>query len=95
MIKVLYSKYPRSEFHYWILKLNEKTGIEVYDGNFERFCAIGDEHGLFIVINKAVKDWFPTNDKAFSSEFEMEMVQNQKSFRIEFVKEELMVRGLY
>jgi len=51
--------------------LQKNLNIPKYDGGFERFCAIGDEYGLFICINKNVKKWFPTGDKAHDSGFEV------------------------
>jgi len=48
-------------------QLHRLTGVEIFDGNFDKFCAIGDEEGLFIVIDKNRKKWFPTGDKAYSS----------------------------
>ncbi|CAZ96789.1 VOC family protein [Zobellia galactanivorans] len=65
-------------------RLARLTGIEIFDGGFERFCAIGDEHGLFICIDKALKDWYPTNDKAFSSAFEIELVEKGKAYRLAY-----------
>ena len=71
--------------------LNDSAGMEVYDGAFDRFCAVGDEHGLFICINKKIKDWFPTDDKAFSSEFEIRLVNQENEYQFEYVEEELRV----
>lgn len=71
--------------------LEQSIGLQKYDGNFENFCAIGDEEGLLITINKNKKDWFPTNDKAFASEFIMIIDHQQKKFKLEFEKDELMV----
>ena len=70
-------------------QLKSLTGIEIFDGGFERFCAIGDENGLFICINKKVKDWFPTNDKAFSSEFEIRLIEKGIEYQIDYKNEEL------
>lgn len=50
--------------------LNSQLDLEIYDGNNTSFCAVGEETGLFIIINKALKKWFPTNDVAYSSDFE-------------------------
>lgn len=69
--------------------LNEITNIEKFDGGFERFCAIGDEKGLFICINKQIKDWFPTGDKAHSAEFEIKIMQNGREYELEFINEEI------
>lgn len=69
--------------------LQQNCGLEVFDGSFERFCAIGDPQGLFITINKNRKDWFPTGDKAFSSDFKIEFTHKDKSCRLQFVDNEL------
>ena len=73
-------------------QLNALTGISIYDGSFDRFCAIGDERGLFICINPKVKDWFPTNDNAFASAFEIMVVEQGKEFRVKYEHEELKVQ---
>ncbi|MBB3698572.1 hypothetical protein KMW28_15550 [Flammeovirga yaeyamensis] len=39
-----------------------KCNLPIYDGNMDRFCAIGDEYGLFICIDNEKKtEWFPTD----------------------------------
>jgi catechol-2,3-dioxygenase len=70
-------------------QLKGLTGIEIFDGGFERFCAIGDENGLFICINKKVKYWYPTNDKAFSSEFEIRLLEKGNEYRIAYKNEKI------
>ena len=50
--------------------LEERAGLKVFDGNFEKFCAVGGEQALFIVIDHERKRWFPSNDEAFPSPFE-------------------------
>jgi len=50
-------------------ELNEMQKIEVFDGNFRRFCAIGNEEGMFILVNHRIKKWFPTDDEVFVSDF--------------------------
>jgi catechol 2,3-dioxygenase-like lactoylglutathione lyase family enzyme len=52
-------------------KLNEIQKIDVFDGNFERFCAIGNDEGMFILVNPKMKKWFPTDDEVFLSDFEL------------------------
>ena len=49
--------------------INNIKPIPIFDGSFERFCAIGNDEGLFILINKTIKKWYPTNDEAFISDF--------------------------
>lgn len=57
--------------------LNDETGIPIYSGSMERFCAVGDENGLFIVINKALKkEWFPTQMEPMSAPFHIKFLEN-------------------
>ena len=69
--------------------LKQITAIEQFDGGFERFCAIGGEHGLFICINKDLKDWFPTGDKAHSSAFEIKIQEQGRDYELEFIDGEI------
>ena len=50
-------------------ELNKMQKIEIFDGNFERFCALGNEEGMFILVNQKIKKWFPTDDEVFVSDF--------------------------
>lgn len=50
--------------------VNAGLGLEVYDGNFDVFCAIGNENGLFICVNKNKKTWYPIGDTVFLNDFE-------------------------
>lgn len=65
-------------------KLLSATQIPMYDGSFDRFLATGNQDGLFIIINKNKKDWFPTNDQAFISDFEIYANINSKEFSIQY-----------
>ena len=66
-------------------RLKNISGLNIYDGTTERFCAIGDENGLFIAINKKLKTkWFPTEDKPFSSPFIIDFKEKGKAFKFEF-----------
>ncbi len=49
--------------------INDIRKTSLYDGSFNLFCAAGDEYGLFIIVDRNKKKWFPTNDQAFSSDF--------------------------
>jgi catechol-2,3-dioxygenase len=80
---------PVSDIEKAYTSLKKTTNIEVFDGGFERFCAIGNEIGLFICINKKIKDWFPTGDKAHSSEFEIKINEDGAEYELEFVNEEI------
>ena len=45
--------------------------IPVFDGDFNRFCALGNHEGLFILIDKTVKTWHPTGEMAHTADFVM------------------------
>ena len=51
--------------------LNDLAPLPVYDGSFDRFCAAGDPEGLFIIIDKRRKQWFPTLEEAHVGDFTM------------------------
>ncbi len=72
-------------------KLKLECGLDHFDGDFDRFCAIGDPSGLLITINNDKKDWFPTSDKAYSSDFEMEFEHDSKTFKLIFSNDELKI----
>ncbi len=49
--------------------LNELHPLPLYDGSFDSFCAAGDAQGLFILIDKRKKKWFPIHEEAFMGDF--------------------------
>ncbi|WP_027138541.1 VOC family protein [Gaetbulibacter saemankumensis] len=49
--------------------INSIRVIPVFDGNLERFCAVGNDEGLFIIINKDLKKWHPTYEDVYISDF--------------------------
>lgn len=71
------------------LFLQKNCKLEVYDGNFEKFSAIGDDEGLLITINKDLKDWFPTEDKAFASPFRIQFSHRGEQHKLNFEKDKL------
>jgi catechol-2,3-dioxygenase len=71
--------------------LNKKLGLSIYDGGFNDFCAIGTEKGLFICINKNVKGWYPVNDKAYSSDFELKVIIEKEKFNIAYLNGKIKV----
>lgn len=62
--------------------------VEQYDGNLERFCALGDEQGLFIIINKQTKKWIPTMVEAFSSPFSIQLLDDENNEVAFYYKED-------
>jgi len=70
--------------------LKNATGIPIHSGNLERFCAIGNDNGLFIAINKKLKkEWFPTKDIPFSSDFVIKFTEKGNKFTFEYKEEKL------
>lgn len=55
--------------------LEKETGIEKFDCESSIFCACGDEEGLFILVDRTEKEWFPTEQtsKAFPMELDCEI----------------------
>jgi hypothetical protein len=69
--------------------LKKNCHLEVFDGNFEKFCAVGDDKGLLITINKELKDWFPTNDKAYASPFSIWFSHGDNTCALKFEEDQL------
>ncbi len=82
---------PTENIHREFTILNKNCGLEVYDGSFERFCAIGNDRGLFICVNKNIKKWFPTNEIAFSSDFEVVINEKDKDYVVSYENEKIKV----
>lgn len=61
-------------------------------GDFNRFCALGDQQGLFICIDKRKKEhWFPTEDKALVSDFTLSMEEQGNTFEVTYKAGEMEV----
>lgn len=64
--------------------LNSECELSIYDGNFDKFCAIGDDEGLFITINSNKKAWFPTGDVAYNSEFKIQFIEDKLEYWLQY-----------
>lgn len=51
--------------------LMDQAGIARYSGNLTQFAAIGNEEGLFILIDSNQRNWMPNEDKAHPSPFQV------------------------
>ena len=71
--------------------LNKNLGLSIYYGRFNDFCAVGTETGLFICINKNVNSWYPMNDKAYSSDFELQVIIEKEKHKIEYLNEKIKI----
>jgi len=85
---------PTNDIQKEFTSLQALANLAIFSGGFERFCAIGDEHGLFICINKNNKDWFPTNEKAYSSDFDIHFIENNIEYKVQYKNEELVTENL-
>ncbi|MDX1543205.1 MAG: VOC family protein [Christiangramia sp.] len=65
--------------------------LHKFDGDYERFCAIGEPSGLLITINNQLKDWFPTNDKAYMSPFKLEFEHKKQKYNLSFSDNQLEI----
>lgn len=72
-------------------KMKLDCGLNQFDGDLEKFCAIGESSGLIITINKNEKDWFPTEDKAYASDFQLEFEHQSKTYQMNFSNDELKI----
>ena len=51
-------------------QLNAIHPLNIFDGGKDQdFLAAGNERGLFIIINKNTRSWYPVDDKAYTSDF--------------------------
>ncbi len=69
---------PSSDIHNVYDALNSIAKIPIFDGSFDRFCALGDEYGLFILIDTQKKKWFPTMEEAYPADLEVKGDHNFK-----------------
>lgn len=72
-------------------QLHAAAELPIYDGNFDRFCAIGDEEGLFIVVDYAKKKWFPTDEPIYASAFEVKLRRGAQEWTIVYDSEQLTI----
>lgn len=69
--------------------LNDNFGLTKFTGDYEHFCATGNDEGLFIIINKEQKGWIPVGDKAFASDFDIKISIKNATFRASYKNEKL------
>ncbi len=74
--------------------INKATGIEQFDYNSNTFCAAGDDEGLFIIVDKAEKTWFPTNEPARVFNLEVNFKTDEQRFVLQRSSGELSVNKI-
>jgi len=71
--------------------LHRATGINRYWGDDTHFCAAGDEHGLFIIVDQAAKTWYPTDRPARPAPLEAAFSAGGKRYYLTFSCERLSI----
>ncbi|MDT0675916.1 VOC family protein [Autumnicola musiva] len=77
----------KEKYHF----LQRNCGLEIFDGSLEKFCAIGEPQGLIITIDENQKDWFPVDDKAYSSNFRIKFTHQNQQFHLEYQNDNLKI----
>lgn len=86
---------PTSDLNNVRETLLTEVKLSQYSGHETRFCSIGNENGLFICLNKEIKDfWYPTNEKTFSSDYKISFENESNTFEGEFKNDKLTVDRL-
>ncbi len=75
--------------------LKEKCDIPFYYGAKQCFCAVGDELGLFILVDKTKRFWFPSKALAKSENFKLIMIEKDRKFQVDFNSKGLKIIELY
>ncbi len=65
--------------------IEKATSIEKFDCTDSTFCACGDDEGLFIIVDKAEKTWFPTDEQAreYPLEVNFEVANTEYNLQLE------------
>lgn len=71
--------------------LHARVGLDIYDGDCKRFCAIGDEQGLIICINSKEKTWYPSGDTAQPARFQLQLVHAGKAHTLSYDGRQLQI----
>ncbi len=72
-------------------RFNTSCALQIYHGDFLGFCAIGDEEGLFIVVDPSKKYWFPTKILAQPIDFKLKMEKGAVKYEVEYINNKLKI----
>lgn len=72
-------------------RITKEMGLEKFGGGREVFAAFGTDNGLFILIDRDKKNWFPTNDVAFPAPFEAEIATGTSIRKVTFGNDNLQI----
>lgn len=63
-------------------QINKATGLPKFDCTRSNFCAAGDDRGLLILVDKAEKAWFPTDEPARPFPLVIDFSQSQQDYQL-------------
>lgn len=69
--------------------LTDSFSLPLFKGTKEVLTAIGDNHGLFICMDKTKRDWFPISEEAFCSDFKVEFMEMDKLIHLSYQNRQL------
>lgn len=64
--------------------LFKSYGLQQYSGDQDYFCAMGDEEGLFIIVDQQRKQWMPTVLPAIPAPFFIQIMQTNKAYSFHY-----------
>lgn len=62
--------------------INQESGLKKFDCDSSTFCAAGDDEGLFILVDKAEKTWFPTDEAAKAYPLQVLFENKEKAYML-------------
>lgn len=74
-------------------QLTEAVHLPQYSGDQHYFCAMGDEEGLFIIVDQKTKLWMPTQLPAVAAPFKLNMTNAGNDYKIEYTGTSLFTEG--
>lgn len=81
--------FASSNFAHHYKMLTETTQIKQFSGGESVFAALGDDHGLFILVDSNIKKWIPMMEIAVPMEFQIKSEINGIDWWINFDGEKL------
>ena len=74
--------FPTEDINAQVTKLEKEIGLEHYWGNRTSFSAVGDEHGLIILVNYKERKWFPTEVSPKPFPLKIRLEQEGRQFNL-------------
>jgi catechol-2,3-dioxygenase len=74
--------------------LQTQLQVPVFGNPSAIFAALGDDHGLFILVNAMRKSWIPNNVPALPFPFRAEITEGLQTWHIHSTKSELLIDRL-